>query len=496
MQFAMGKTPLEAEAEYARFVEDRDCFVLVCDRSGEEGRNLQFAQHLILYDLPSSPNRLEQRIGRVDRIGRRHSLDMHILWGCGQVPGVVTGWYLALRDGFQIFRESIAGLQFYCESKTKELQQVAFDEGDNGLTRLVAGMQEEIAQEKLRIEEQSMLDDVDARDEDSRALSRSMDRIDISEDDLESDCHEWLSQVLQLQSERSTTSPHALRYTRSERSLVPEDILRDVFVQYLGRWGTYRRSLAASNPSISLLRLGEGLSNGILRYMQWDDRGRAFAFWRHHPGWGSQADAEWIVFRFDIVVEASLDDATGLLAQIDSGGSARHALSRRADGFFPPFCETVFVGTDMKEIDSPEILDLVQPSFRKATLHQPGDHNLTKHRLPILDRLISPDRWGPLCRGARDAALELLEARPAYQKRRTEALASMRRRQSLIREQLAIRGKTRLAGTRALEETVRDLTLEASLSEALLNGVAHPRRTVDSAGLIVLSGRAPEYPLA
>lgn len=64
--------------------------VLVSTDAGGEGINLQFAHVVVNYDLPWSPSRIEQRIGRVDRIGQRrpvhavnlateHSIDARVL---------------------------------------------------------------------------------------------------------------------------------------------------------------------------------------------------------------------------------------------------------------------------------------------------------------------------------------------------------------------------------------------------------------------------------
>ena len=44
--------------------------VLICTDSGGEGHNLQFANTLINFDLPWNPMRIEQRVGRIHRIGQ------------------------------------------------------------------------------------------------------------------------------------------------------------------------------------------------------------------------------------------------------------------------------------------------------------------------------------------------------------------------------------------------------------------------------------------
>ncbi len=58
--------------------EDESAQVLVCSEIGSEGRNFQFARHLVLFDLPLNPDLLEQRIGRLDRIGQRFDVQIHV----------------------------------------------------------------------------------------------------------------------------------------------------------------------------------------------------------------------------------------------------------------------------------------------------------------------------------------------------------------------------------------------------------------------------------
>jgi ATP-dependent helicase HepA len=69
-----------ATAEIATsFAADKQAWILICDRSAEEGLSLQFVHAILHMDLPFSPTRLEQRIGRVDRFGRRIDKVGHIV---------------------------------------------------------------------------------------------------------------------------------------------------------------------------------------------------------------------------------------------------------------------------------------------------------------------------------------------------------------------------------------------------------------------------------
>jgi len=69
---------------------------LICSEIGSEGRNFQFAHHLVLFDLPLDPDLLEQRIGRLDRIGQRDTIELHVPYHDGGAGEVLLRWY---RDG-------------------------------------------------------------------------------------------------------------------------------------------------------------------------------------------------------------------------------------------------------------------------------------------------------------------------------------------------------------------------------------------------------------
>jgi ATP-dependent helicase HepA len=73
---------------------------LICSEIGSEGRNFQFAHHLVLFDLPLNPDLLEQRIGRLDRIGQRHTIQIHIPYLANTAQEIMYRWY---QEGMQAF---------------------------------------------------------------------------------------------------------------------------------------------------------------------------------------------------------------------------------------------------------------------------------------------------------------------------------------------------------------------------------------------------------
>lgn len=85
---------VERDRAAAYFAEqDYGAQVLVCSEIGSEGRNFQFAHHLVLFDLPLNPDLLEQRIGRLDRIGQTSTVEIHVPYLEGSAQAVLFRWY-------------------------------------------------------------------------------------------------------------------------------------------------------------------------------------------------------------------------------------------------------------------------------------------------------------------------------------------------------------------------------------------------------------------
>lgn len=69
---------VERDRQAAYFADPEGAQVLVSSEIGGEGRNFQFCHHLVMVDLPLHPDALEQRIGRLDRIGQTETIQVHV----------------------------------------------------------------------------------------------------------------------------------------------------------------------------------------------------------------------------------------------------------------------------------------------------------------------------------------------------------------------------------------------------------------------------------
>lgn len=84
---------IERDSAAAYFAEEEGAQMLLCSEIGSEGRNFQFSHHLVCLDLPDHPDLLEQRIGRLDRIGQAQDVCIHLPFGVASSTAEKLHWY-------------------------------------------------------------------------------------------------------------------------------------------------------------------------------------------------------------------------------------------------------------------------------------------------------------------------------------------------------------------------------------------------------------------
>ena len=100
--FHEGLSIIERDRAAAFFADfETGSQILVCSEIGSEGRNFQFAHHLVLFDLPINPDLLEQRIGRLDRIGQTSTINIHVPYLENSAQAVCFRWYHEALQAFE-----------------------------------------------------------------------------------------------------------------------------------------------------------------------------------------------------------------------------------------------------------------------------------------------------------------------------------------------------------------------------------------------------------
>ena len=159
-EFVAGMGAQEKEEAVARFRSNSKTWLLVSDESGGEGRNFQFASELIHFDNPWNIARIEQRVGRLDRLGREefsHEVTSAVLYASGSSEaGLVT----VARDALGIYAKSISGLEFGLRQLDDSLARASCEEEPlAALQELVPEVREAATAERARDDGDAVLDE-------------------------------------------------------------------------------------------------------------------------------------------------------------------------------------------------------------------------------------------------------------------------------------------------------------------------------------------------
>lgn len=126
--FHEGLSLVQRDRNAAWFADTAGAQMLVSSEIGSEGRNFQFARHLVLFDLPVDPELLEQRIGRLDRIGQTGDVQIHVPYLVGTAHELLARWHhealgdleQSLRGGSEILARVRSDLEALLENGSNE----------------------------------------------------------------------------------------------------------------------------------------------------------------------------------------------------------------------------------------------------------------------------------------------------------------------------------------------------------------------------------------
>jgi ATP-dependent helicase HepA len=487
-----GRSVAEVEFEVNRFASPgSDCQFLVADRSGEEGRNFQAADVIVHFDLPWSPNQLEQRIGRLDRIGRARAVRARVCLGPDTEGSIFEAWFRVLRDGFGVFYSSIAALQFFVDSRLPELEREFLAGGAAALDEAVGRLREEVAQEHARLEDHDALDQIDLPTGDRIAYSQSLSDLDAHHDRIAQGMDGWVAEAL-LFSRKKDVATGTVKYTPTRQSLVAADVLLDRFEPFLrGYLGTFEREVSTMYPDVALFRIGDPFVDSLMKYLRSDDRGQAFAVWRQVPSWPAHQGAEWLGFRFNYLIETDASVAESIVLERLKGADLA-ALRRRADAWFRPLTQTIFLDVDGREPRNAAILRVLAAPYVPVK-HGGHDTNLAKEKAAVIGTCVDFDRWPTLCRKACETSRSLLVGGDAL---RAATQSSVERAELDLKsriEQLQLRTHDERSShvPNAAWLSDHDADIERGIGEALIAGIRAPQVRLDSLGFIILSSRTP-----
>ena len=146
--------PAEKDRAVERFRNEAGPQILISTEAGGEGRNFQFCHILVNYDLPWNPMRVEQRIGRVDRIGQDHPVSIFNLWVIDTIEERILD---VLEKRIKVFEETVGGLDPILgetESDIREIMRIAGERREHALEEYGENLEGQVrrardAEEKL-----------------------------------------------------------------------------------------------------------------------------------------------------------------------------------------------------------------------------------------------------------------------------------------------------------------------------------------------------------
>lgn len=279
-EFRFDLQDAEKEDAARRFRMDPETWVLVSDETGGEGRNFQFADRLVHYDLPWLADLVEQRIGRLDRLGREafsSEVPAHVVHNPASPEAGLLACY---RDGIGVFAASISGLEFALRDMHDRMADAVAHEGEEGLEALAPSLAEAAREERLRDESEALLDEGSFQAAGAERFRKDIDPT------LEMDLEEAFVSFYRLAGRsgavrefRDERSPEGLwRFRPDEMRDGPLAIIdRDGQGELSARTGTFRRETARMRRDVEFFTWGNPLFDAIEATLSGRPTGRTYA---------------------------------------------------------------------------------------------------------------------------------------------------------------------------------------------------------------------------
>lgn len=155
--FRRGMSANELEVNVCKFQNDRNCTIMLCDESGGEGRNFQCADYVVHIDLPWDANAIEQRIGRLDRMGRESGRPIVSVVPYAEET-LEEELFKFWDNGLKIFNHSLSGLEIIMNDINTAIVTAIIKDFRFGLTNEIQNVIDRSAKLKEQVREEQHFD--------------------------------------------------------------------------------------------------------------------------------------------------------------------------------------------------------------------------------------------------------------------------------------------------------------------------------------------------
>lgn len=278
-----------------QFISDESIQILICDRSGEDGLNLNGGKKVAVhYSLPVSLPRIEQRLGRLNRYSSSiFAAPVESLVVIPEYGAYSRNWFTVLNDAIQIFLRSVASLQYVLEDEVKACWSTLSTDGYKAIDNLrenLVGEQGIIIREGQRVRAQEELNKLDADIQIASGFADELEEGDEKAEEYIDSMMDWITRGLQFKKKRgeylntfrfqyqkgTLMDIHSLlRYCYPALEKVQPDPYAPVTVLM-----SASRDTIAQGRQVQPMRFGSPFVDLIFRFLSDDPRGIATAWLR------------------------------------------------------------------------------------------------------------------------------------------------------------------------------------------------------------------------
>ena len=475
-EFHVGVPEDSLQDQVTAFQEVDHQAILLCDELGGEGRNFQMADLIVHLDLPWSPAKLEQRIGRVDRLGRSGEVLSVVPYARDQIE---QDLYQIWQHAFELFTRSMSGMEIALEGIQDELVASLRQGTRDGLARLLPGMKKRAQDLREQVELERYYEESarggQLRQEFARISARYADGALLREPVLE-----WAGQAGLANDYRQETdtaiyfprnfSQSAMQHAKF--SVVPnmQDALeRSRRATSLRIEGTFNRSVAMVREDLVFYAPGsDPWTDAIIRNVIEADRGRCCAIRRE----SAEIDQPWMLFDLTYHVQV---DPRPLLAL---GHDPIHLLA--AQGFLYTPIHRLLLNHKGERVPPGDVVhSVIRLPFHKGRDTHLGQRSGQQPPIAWFKKHFPAEKWHAILQGIVDSATKALAEDFEF----TDELADEARDRFVE----AARGMQAAANWYAVHQLIPDAaanleTIETyrAISEALDAGLRHPLIALES----------------
>jgi len=350
--FHEGLTLMQRDRQAAFFADEEGARILLCSEIGSEGRNFQFAHHLVLFDLPPDPELLEQRIGRLDRIGQTRTISIHVPYIKGGPEEVLARWY---HEGLNALEKNLHGATEIAEGLKESLAPLLDHFAPKTLKAFIQKAQDLRQQvtEKLERGHDRLLELNSCKPERAEAVIAAIRR-----QEADTEFEEFFIKLV------DHFGLHVEEHGNRSYVLMPAHLTTDKFpaLPDEGLLATFDRSRAITRENIAFLTPDHPMVRGALDLLLGSESGNSsFGLWR---GAGSEGLLLETHFVLECVAPAALHvdrflTATPIRIVVDHAGKDRREDAAYAQG-------KIDKGNPVKLLEKPAVKRKLFPDMMNA----------------------------------------------------------------------------------------------------------------------------------